>query len=74
MGLLTPKKGGLLDPDTGLEVFIVLISTKSLHPTIKVGAVYTSLTAATKEVDRLNEANSHTKAWWIIRHIGDERK
>lgn len=57
-----------------MDVFIVLISTKSLHPTVKVGAVYEYMDNATEEVDRLNKANSYTKAWWIIRHTGDERK
>lgn len=57
-----------------MEVFIVIISTRSLHPSFQVGPVYTTLADAAKEVDRLNEANSYTKAWWISRHIGGERK
>lgn len=57
------------------EVFIVLISTHSLNSGVRVGAVYATLTEATREVERLREANKHTKAWWISRWlVEDERK
>lgn len=56
-------------------MFIVLISTHSLNSGVRVGAVYATLTEATREVERLREANKHTKAWWISRWlVEDERK
>ena len=56
------------------EVFVVVMSTKGLHPTFKVGAVYTDKAEATREVERLRAANSYTLARWVSRQVEEHRK
>lgn len=53
-----------------INVFVVIITTKTLHPTYTVGACYRNEQAAKDEVERLNKANSYTKARYAMRQLG----
>jgi len=52
-----------------MDVYIVLISTSMPNAEARVGPIYTSFREATAEVDRLQESNKWTRAWWIVRKL-----
>jgi hypothetical protein len=52
-----------------MDIYIIMITSKTLSPECLAGAIYTNATDATKEVDRLQAANTFTKAWWVVRHL-----
>ena len=51
-------------------VFVVLISSKVLNGTPRVGPVYTTQADADAECARLIAANSYTNATWTSRQLG----
>jgi len=55
-----------------ISVFVILIQpiVRALHDEdIKVGAVYWNEQAAQDEVDRLQAANSYTRATYVVRQL-----
>lgn len=54
-----------------MPVYIILITGSNREFPIKqVGAVYMDEAEAKAEVKRLNEANSFTQAYYVVRHVG----
>lgn len=55
---------------TLITVYVVKITTKTLHPTFTIGAVYLDEEAAKAEVHTLNAKNSYTRASYVARQLG----
>jgi len=52
-----------------MSVYVVVITSKTTGES-KVGAVYETMLAANAECQRLNRANSFTKAYAVRRQVG----
>lgn len=53
-----------------ITVYVIKITTKTLHPTVTTGAVYRDEEAAKAEVERLNSSNKWTRASYCARQLG----
>jgi hypothetical protein len=51
-------------------VYVIKITTKTLHPTVVTGAVYRNEEDAKAEVERLNNSSSWTRASYSARVLG----
>ena len=53
------------------NVWVLKITTKTLSPTVTIGAVYQSEEKAKAEAKRLTEANKWTVAVCVMRQLGE---
>jgi len=52
-------------------VWVLKITTKTLNPTVTIGAVYESEEKARAEAKRLSDANAWTVAVCVMRQLGE---
>jgi len=52
-------------------VWVLKITTKTLNPTVTIGAVYASEEKARAEAKRLSDANKWTVAVCVMRQLGE---
>lgn len=55
---------------TPITVYVVKITTKTLHPTFTIGAVYLDEEEAKAAAQDLNQKNSYTRASYVARQLG----
>jgi hypothetical protein len=53
-----------------VTVYVIKIGAKNLGSNTVIGAVYNSEQEAIQEVQRLNQANSFTRATYVARELG----